>query len=395
MKKAATTQKKQHQPRQRVGNDFTAMTRTYYRPNDTTAARPRRPAGSRNEPAKTEPQTTADDSQKKRWFTWKKVLLLLIILLITPFIVLGVWNARNFSYVSEKLFGTSNALAVVPPVPLAQDEQGRTNILLVGYSADDPNHAGATLTDSIMVLSLDGKNKKGYMLSIPRDLYVDIPNYGYAKINEAYQSEGIDTLQSVVSENFGIEVHHHMIINYASVRDTVDALGGVTVNIQSPDERGLYDPNFQPQEGGPLQLANGPQKIDGQTALRLTRARGATYGSYGFPQSDFNRVQNQQLVLAAIKNELSWQDVLDPRINEPIFKAIGDNIRTDIAVNQSIPFFRLFQSVPTSSLTQVNLREFNGQNLLRSYTTRSGQAALVPAAGVDDYSAIQAAIDAL
>src|SRR5690606_41148422 len=66
-----------------------------------------------------------------------------------------------------------------------------------------------------------------------------------------------------------VEIHNYAIFDYAAVRDIVDALGGITVDIKSPDERGIYDPNFQPQEGGPLQLPNGPQKIDGQTALRL------------------------------------------------------------------------------------------------------------------------------
>src|SRR5690606_38271004 len=130
-----------------------------------------------------------------------------------------------------------------------------------------------------------------------------------------YPPGGIGLLRKIVSENLGMELHYHALVNYGAVREIVDALGGITVDVQSPDERGLYDPNFQEFEGGPLLLQNGPQTVDGVVALQLTRARGATSGSYGFPQSDFNRTQNQQLVVGAILRELNWTLVLDPRTN--------------------------------------------------------------------------------
>lgn len=372
--------------------DYHKLVNTTYQP---TAAR-RRPI--------TDEPLPEDIPEKKRWLTWKKGILLSILLLLTPFLIIGIWDLKNFSNATSKLFGTGNAFGILAQTPPEQTE-GRTNILLVGYSADDPNHGGAALTDSIMVLSLNKDKKTGYMLSIPRDLYVDIPGQGYAKINEAYQDGerssfneaglppgGIGLLEKTVSQVTGLEVHNYALINYTAVREIVDALGGITVNIQSPDPRGIYDPNFQPHEGGPLKLSNGSQKIDGQTALRLTRARGATYGSYGFPQSDFNRTQNQQLVLNAIKSELNWTLVLDPRTNGKIFSAAGNNIQTDVKLAEVIPLYRMFTSVPGDQLKSVTLNNVNDVNLLRSYRTRSGQSALIPAAGIDNYEDIQSAI---
>lgn len=364
------------------------------------------PTTKRRRPVSEEYATGNDEhaEEKKRWFTWKKGVLLFILLLLTPFLVIGIWDLKNFSNATSKLFGTGNAFGILAQTP-PQQTDGRTNILLVGYSADDPDHGGATLTDSIMILSLDKDKKSGYMLSIPRDLYVDIPGEGYAKINEAFQDGersnfneaglpegGIGLLQKTVSQVTGLEIHNYAIINYTAVRDIVDALGGVTVNIQSPDPRGIYDPNFQPHEGGPLELGNGPQPVDGQTALRLTRARGATYGSYGFPESDFNRTQNQQLVLNAIKAELNWKLVLDPRTNGKIFSAVGNNIQTDVKLSEVIPLYRMFTSVPSDQLKSITLNNINDVNLLRGYTTRHGQSALIPAAGIDNYEDIQASI---
>lgn len=377
-----------------------------YRPRPTTA----QPApvivkGQAKRSPSAEPQP---GDKKERRFSLKKRIALLLLILITPILFIGFLDLRNASRASEKIFGDGNILGLLTPSTLDKSTDGRTNVLLIGYSADDPEHAGALLTDSIMVLSMDGTNKKGYTLSVPRDLYVKIPDYGSAKINEAYQAGeqsgfsesgyapgGVGLLQKIIERDFGIDTQYYSIINYGAVRDTVDALGGVTVDVKSPDPRGLFDPNFRPQEGGPLTLANGLQRLDGQTALRLTRARGSTYGSYGFPQSDFNRTQNQQAVLSAIKNELGWKSLLDPRENADIFDAVATNVKTDLDISEVVPLYRLFKSVPNESQTSISLRDVNGVNLLASYQTPSGQSALIPAAGISDFSDIQAVIKKL
>jgi polyisoprenyl-teichoic acid--peptidoglycan teichoic acid transferase len=348
-----------------------------------------------------------ENPKKRRRFGWKRALLLIFILILIPPTVIGYMDVQNASSASQKLFGTGDLTGALRPTIL-DSTKGRTNILLIGNSSDDPGHAGALLTDSIMIISLDKDKKSGYMLSVPRDLYVDIPDYGSAKINEAFQAGeqqnfsekgyptgGAGLLQKVITDTFDIKLQYYVIVNYGAVRDITNALGGITVNIESTDSRGIYDPNFKPEEGGPLKLANGPQTIDGQTALRLTRARGSTYGSYGFPVSDFNRTQNQQKVFAAIKSELDWKLILDPRLNKQFFDAIANNTQTNLELSEVLPLFRLMKSVPDGQLTPVNLRDFNGQNLLTGYTTRSGQSALIPAAGIDNYSDIQAAIESL
>ncbi len=343
--------------------------------------------------------------KKKR--SWKmRVVLVFLLILIFPLIIAG-WDAYNYSQASQKIFGTSNLLGALAPTALKQADNGRVNIMIVGYSADDPGHGGANLTDSIMMVSLSTNTQTGYMLSIPRDLYVAIPGYSKAKINEAYQdgeassfneasyaAGGIGLLEKTVSQSLGIQTNYYAILDYAAVRDITNSLDGISVNVQSSDARGIYDPNFKPAEGGPLRLPNGPQKIDGLTALRLTRARGAT-GGYGLAQSDFDRTKNQQAVLAGIKNTIGWGILLNPIRNPPLLQAVSNNIRTDIQINEALPLFRLFHGIPESQIKSVTLRDINGQNLLRSYATPYGQSALIPVAGINDYSDIQTAIQKL
>jgi polyisoprenyl-teichoic acid--peptidoglycan teichoic acid transferase len=331
----------------------------------------------------------------KKRFGFKKILAVFLSVIFITMVFLGAWDARNISQASQKMFGSGNLFDLLGSGSLKGSDRGRVNVLLVGYSVDDPGHPGASLTDSIILLSMSTASKTGYMLSIPRDLYVKIPGNGYAKINETYNDGGLPLLEQVVTSAFQIPIDYYALINYASVRDTVSALGGISVNIASKDPRGLYDPNISPADGGPLKLSNGLQTLDGQTALNLTRARGDAYDSYGFAQADFDRTQHQRQVLTGIKDNLNWTLILNPRKNSRILNAAADNIKTDVQASEARPLFGLFNSIPSASLQSLSLREFNGHNYLTSYTTAYGQSALIPAAGLSDYSEIDAALAAL
>ncbi|HEX5797899.1 MAG TPA: LCP family protein [Candidatus Saccharimonadales bacterium] len=342
--------------------------------------------------------------KKRRWI--KRTILAVFFVLFIPSAIFVGWNAHNVAQASEKIFGTGNLTRLLIPTKLSSQD-GRVNILLVGYSKDDPGHAGAELTDSILIMSLDTEKKTGYMLSVPRDLYIEIPGYGAAKINEAYQAGersdfkengypngGVGLLEKTISEKFAIEFHYYALINYGTVKDIVSALDGISVKIDSKDPRGIYDPNFRPREGGPLKLKNGVQKINASEALRLTRARGSTFGSYGFAQSDFDRTKNQQAVIKGIKEELTWGLLLDPRKNPTIFNAFAENIKTDIKLSEVVPLYRLFNDISVDKLHSAGFRS-DKVNLLPSYTTPTGQSALVPNGGVNSYDEIKKYIEDL
>jgi LCP family protein required for cell wall assembly len=362
---------------------------------------PANPRGAAQHHARTRPSPAQKPSEilreeklpKKRKFSKKKALALILLIPLLFAIFIASWDARNASHASAKMFGSGNLLQVLTPTSLKGSDQGRVNVLIVGYSVDDPGHPGASLTDSIMLLSMSTTDHKGYMLSIPRDLYVHIPGFGSAKINEAYKDGGTGLLEQIIEDNFQTHIDYYALLNYTAVRDTVNALNGVTVNIQSPDPRGLYDPNISPADGGPLKLSNGPQKLDGQTALNLTRARGDAYDSYGFPQSDFNRTEHQRQVFAAMKGELTGKLILDPRKNAKVFDAFANNVKTDLQLSEVRPLYSLFKSIPDNQLQSVSLNKVNNVNLLRSYTTPYGQSALIPAAGINDYSQIIEALN--
>lgn len=335
----------------------------------------------------------AVDELPKKAHRFKKAVAGLFISVLVTAIFIGAWDARNISQASQKMFGSGNILNFLSNPTLKGSDKGRVNILLAGYSVDDPGHPAASLTDSIILLSMSTSSLNGYMLSVPRDLYVKIPGFGYAKINEAYQDGGMDLLKQIISDDFNVPIDYYALINYAAVRDTVNALGGISVNINSPDPRGLYDPNINTHDGGPLKLSNGPQQLNGQAALNLTRARGDAYGAYGFPQADFDRTQHQRQVLTAIKDKLNWKLILNPVKNQKILNAVAVNVKTDIKATEIRSIFGRFNKIPNSNLQSLSLRTLGGHNYLSSYTTPYGQSALVPSAGLNDYSQIESALD--
>lgn len=335
-----------------------------------------------------------------RFITWRKTLTTFLIIILA----IGGWLGFKFAYNAAKTFH-GGLFSVLSTKKLKGEDVGRVNILVAGNSADDAGHNGGRLTDSIMVLSLDTKNKTAFMMSIPRDLYVDIPGYGHAKINEAYvdgQDDhfnesgyfpgGMGLLQQVVEENFNINLNYYALVNYTALKQMVDAVGGIDYTVKSTDPRGLYDPSIDWTTRGPLvKLSNGTHKLNGQQALNLSRARGDAYGSYGFPAADFDRTNNQRQELLALKSKVTSTGVLaNPAKLSSIFDAIGNNVKTDFTLGEVRRAYDLGKDV--SNVQSVGLNNFHGKNLLTSYATPSGQSALIPAAGVDDFSDIQAAI---
>lgn len=343
--------------------------------------------------------------KKSRWqrlkdrITLKRTVIAMGILTL----LIGAWVGGTFLYNTQKLFG-GNIFDVLKNTKLKGENEGRVNILLAGNSSDDPGHSGGELTDSIMLISIDTKNNRAFMLSIPRDLWVEIPDYGHDKINGAYnigQVEGFSAsgypkggmgqLQQIVSENFGLKIHYYSLVNYNALRQAVNAVGGIDVTVKSEDPRGLYDPNKDWSTGKPLvKLSNGKHRLNGQEALNLARARGDSYYSYGYAGSDFTRTQHQRQILLALKNKATSTSTLaNPAKLTSLSNAIGGNVKTDFKIDEVKRLYELTKKIESRNIKSLSLDKVNGKSLLASYRTPLGQSALIPAAGLDDFSEIQ------
>lgn len=338
----------------------------------------------------------------KDGITKKRVALGLLAL----FIVVIIWFGGRMLYNAQRIFGGS-IFSIFSNTKLKGEDSGRVNILLAGNSSDDQGHQGGQLTDSIMLLSIDTKNNKAFMLSVPRDLYVDVGNSGYGKINSAYvvgeqnnfnvsgyPKGGMGQLEQIIENKFGLKIHYYALVNYNALKEAVDSVGGIDVVINSKDPRGLYDPNIDWSTRKPLvKLTNGPHHLTGQQALNLARARGDAYNSYGFAGSDFDRTSNQRMMLLALKNKATSSSVLaNPAKLADLSDAIGKNVSTDLKAGQLKRLYTITKKIDSNNVKSLSLNDANGRELLKGYTAPGGQSTLIPALGVNDYTDIQSFI---
>lgn len=338
---------------------------------------------------------------------WRRLLKLprltkkrLIIGLVLLMVIFGAYFGIKAWIASGRIFGGNLFDLLGSGVRLKEDENGRSNILIFGTSEDDPGHDGADLTDSIMVLSISQDKKDAYMVSVPRDLWVEYGQgcmSGYeGKINVLYQcysDEGKDevagakALQDKVGDVLGLDVQYFTKANYTAVRDLVDAVGGVTVEIDSDDPRGVLDRNFDWKCNYNcyyVKWPNGPAKLNGEQALALARARNAA-GGYGLSGGNFDREQYQQKILVALRDKADDAGTLaNPVKVGAIIDAIGNNVRTSFSAGEVKTLINLAGEINAGSIKSINLIDERSPVL----TTGSygGQSIVQPIAGIYDFS---------
>lgn len=331
----------------------------------------------------------------------KRAVLAILALLLIGGVFLGV----RFLIASGNIFKGS-VLGLVQSKELRMDANGRSNIVVFGTSEDDEGgkHPGAYLTDSILIVSVDQKNNDAFTYSIPRDLWVD---YGTSclsgnegKINAVFQCysnngqnqvAGAEALMKVLGEVIGTEVHYYAHVNYSVVRDAVDAVGGVEVKIESNDPRGILDRNFDWKcnyQCYYVKYPNGPTGImDGEHALALARARGASGNTYGLERGNFDREINQQKIgKALLEKSLSVGTLTNFGKVTSLVDAFGSNLRTNFETGEIRTLMRLGQDVPQDSIQSVSL--VDAEPAILTTGNYLGQSIVQPVAGLKDYAAI-------
>lgn len=329
--------------------------------------------------------------------------------LLVGLLLIGGYVGVKFFLAGGRVFnGNLFAALISEGKNLKTDQYGRVNVLLFGTSEDDPQHDGALLTDSIMLLNINPKDKTGFMLSVPRDLWV---KYGQActsgyegKINAAYEcglgqskneSAGAAMLIKMVEQFTGTNVQYYVHVNYTALRDAVNAVGGVTVTINSSDPRGILDRNFDWKCNFRcyyVKYPNGPVTLDGEHALALARARNAA-GGYGLSGGNFDREKYQREIIVALRNKAMSAGVLtNPVKVTKLIDGLGNNVKTNFSASEVKTLIRLAQQVDASKLATINLVDPNAP--LVTTGAYGDQSIVRPVAGLMNFSKIQAVVRA-
>lgn len=333
------------------------------------------------------PQKVKKPMSKKRKITLS-IIAIILLLIIGAGVAFILWGNDIIAKITG---GQGNVLDLIfqeeKYEPLKADENGRTNILAFGTSGynmegDEGNgvHDGAQLTDSIMVISLNQETGDLAMLSLPRDLKASPTCTATGKINEVYwcnnmnndnEQAGAKALMDEVGSILGIDFQYFVHLNWGSLVQIVDALGGINVTLDEDiADYGWTNAVFE---------AGKEYTINGEQALGLARAR------HGTTSGDFTRGASQQKILIGIKDKITNQGLaITDLLN--LAGTLGDNLRTNFSIDELKTIAHLTSDMDLSSARQISLIE---PERLMTTGTINGISYVIPAGGANYYTKIQ------
>ncbi len=340
---------------------------------------------------------------------WRRVRMvaargtaLVLVLLIT---MGGLLFSQSYLKLNKVFKGTTGTVAAlkpnVNPNLLKGEGSGRINVLLLGRGGG--NHDGPDLTDSIMLASIDPINYKTTLVSIPRDLWVNVPNAGVMKINAAWETgefkylgkqqpgstnpaaitAGFKLVDQTVGQVLGITIDYNVMVNFQAFQQAVDTVGGVTVNVPTP----LIDPTMAWENGhNPVLAQAGVQNFDGAQALLYVRSRETT--------SDFARAARQRDVLVALKSKIETLGTLsNPLKISGLINAFGNNIQTDLSLSNASRLYSIVRKISNTNVSSIGLDAAPNQYVTTGNI--AGQSIVLPTAGLFNYGGIQGYIRSL
>lgn len=367
---------------------------------------------------------------QKKWFRAAIVIVAILVIVGGVFawktdgILRKISSGGLLDTLSHSFPGANNQLK--------GETDGRINILLLGMrGADLPG--GGNLADSIMIASINPKENKVAMISIPRDLYVTVPGtQDKAKINAVHaygeqkgDGKGMEDMKTIISEVTGLPIHYAVRTNFAGFKQMIDAVGGIEITLSQPfDEsaqfneahvcdsfftiptgkfenktKKIYDsitgaykrtritksyplctaPKNTLECGGEFKLPAGKQTLNGEQALCLSRSRDLT--------SDFERAKRQQLIIQLVKDKImSAGTLMDFNKVNGILNSLGNNVKTDMQPWEMKRLYEIYSGMKNPQLYQRVL-ENSEEGFL--YNPPQGEAGYILLPIGENYDKIQ------
>ena len=293
--------------------------------------------------------------------------------------------------------GGETALALgcdVDPAKLEGEGDGRVNVLLLGKGG--PGHEGADLTDTLIVASIDPCQKDAVLMSIPRDMYVQVPENGSMKINSVYatykqnaiaagkkngtaEKEGINAIEATVEDVLDIKVNYYVMVDFEAFRRAIDTVGGISIDVQEQ----LYDPSVAwENDWDPVIAEEGVQDFNGKKALLYARSR------YGSARGDFDRGDRQREVIIALQEKVLSQGTFgNPVKMAQLSRDFGKHLRTNISIKDLSLMYEISKEVEGNNVKSASLADPKKQ--LVTTGNVGGLSVVLPQEGLYQYDAIQ------
>jgi polyisoprenyl-teichoic acid--peptidoglycan teichoic acid transferase len=192
---------------------------------------------------------------------------------------------------------------------------GPLNVLVLGVDTRPDSQEMGSRTDTIMLVQVVPKSGDVKLLSVPRDLYVEVEPGEKDRINAAYNYGGVEETIDALENYSGVTVDHYAVVDFEGFERIIDAMGGVRVDVgeeQFPEK---------------WEMGEGVQRLNGHKALIYARYRGT-------PDADIDRMQRQRELVGALRSEaLRWHTV---KTLPEILKVMDENVMTDLDLDGSI-----------------------------------------------------------
>jgi LCP family protein required for cell wall assembly len=331
-------------------------------------------------------------SSKKRIILWSVLIF---------FLLVGGGVAYGAYYVQSNVLGpVSQFIHQVsrgkdePPVP-NYDESSITshawNILLLGSDNDAKYNFPALLTQVMMLIHIDPSNNQVWMVSIPRDSWVYVPDIGgMHKIDQAFFlgavqhnsfDDGVREARLTVEKDYGVTIDRYAWVGLSGFASVIDTLGGVDIDVTHPIVDDAYPDDTGSNANNPyayrrLYLAPGPQHLTGEQALEYVRSRHADL------IGDIGRTQRQQQVLTALKKKLTVTSIFTHLT--AIINDLKGKVYTDLSETELLAFANFGRSLPDNAIQRLTLGPGQGSqdygDLANVYDPSAGgeQSVVIP-----------------
>ena len=271
---------------------------------------------------------------------------------------------------------TEEAIVIPDAMPLVDEgDSDILNILLMG-SATNNGEYNPGLTDVLMIVSVNRETERVAVLSIPRDLYVYVPEFNMHKINQAYfyaemnDLDGIDIMRQTIEYNFGVAIDYYARVDFNSFGTLIDSVGGVDIAVDCAIEDWmLKSPELDKQDADNWEMHTlwaGMQHLNGDTALWYVRSRRTS--------SDLDRGRRQQDVLRALWRQIRTEGLLE---NFPeLWEQFNEIVETDIPLSEAVTFVPMLAHLEAAAVQFYALER--DTHIVSGYTPGDGRFVWFP-----------------
>ena len=256
-------------------------------------------------------------ARRIRWWVWSLPVMLVAVILGLE-VVAGPFSIESLTHAAQPDPGRVDTSAGDWVQRMFGDDEltsGPLNVLVLGVDTRPDSEEMGSRTDTIMLVQVVPRTGDVKLLSVPRDLLVEVKPGEEDRINAAYNYGGVDETIATLENYSGVPVDHYATIDFEGFEKVIDAMGGIRVDVGE----GQFPEKWR--------MGGGVQRLNGHKALIYARYRGT-------PGADLDRMQRQRELVAALRSEaLRWHTV---KTLPQIMEVMNENVKTDLDLDGAL-----------------------------------------------------------